>query len=56
MFQLSKSEYESLISQSDTSKKTGRGGARKMPHAFTEQRLLQNLLRYNWHQKRQRKG
>ena len=37
MFQLSKSEYESLISQFVTSKKAGRGGVRKMPHAFTEQ-------------------
>ncbi len=37
MFQLSKSEYESLISQFVTSKKSGRGGIRKMPHAFTEQ-------------------
>jgi hypothetical protein len=37
MFQLSESEYESLISQFVTSKKSGRGGVRKMPHAFTEQ-------------------
>jgi len=37
MFQLSKSEYDFLISQFVTSKKSGRGGIRKMPHAFTEQ-------------------
>jgi len=37
MFQLSKNEYESLISQSVISKKAGRGGIRKMPYAFTEQ-------------------
>jgi len=37
MFQLSKSEYDFLISQFVTSKKSGRGGARKMPYAFTEQ-------------------
>jgi len=37
MFQLSKSEYDFLISQSVTSKKSGRGGVRKMPYAFTEQ-------------------
>jgi len=37
MFQLSKDEYESLISQFVTSKKSGRGGVRKMPHVFTEQ-------------------
>ena len=37
MFQLSRSEYESLISQFVTSKKPGRGGIRKMPYAFTEQ-------------------
>lgn len=37
MFQLSKDEYESLISQFVTSKKTGRGGVRKMPYVFTEQ-------------------
>ena len=37
MFQLSKSEYDFLISQFVTSKKSGRGGVRKMPHAFTEQ-------------------
>ena len=37
MFQLSKSEYESLISQFVTSKKSGRGGVRKIPYAFTEQ-------------------
>jgi len=37
MFQLSKSEYESFISQFVTSKKPGRGGIRKTPYAFTEQ-------------------
>jgi len=37
MFQLSKSEYDFLISQFVTSKKSGSGGIRKMPHAFTEQ-------------------
>jgi len=37
MFQLSKSEYDFLISQFVTSKKSGRGGIRKMPYAFTEQ-------------------
>ena len=37
MFQLSKSEYEFLISQFVISKKSGRGGVRKMPYAFTEQ-------------------
>jgi len=34
-FQLTKGEYESLISQSATSKK-GRGGRRKMPWVFAE--------------------
>lgn len=37
MFQLTRNEYESLISQFVTSKKSGRGGVRKMPYAFTEQ-------------------
>jgi len=37
MLQLSKSEYEFLISQFVISKKSGRGGVRKMPYAFTEQ-------------------
>ena len=37
MFQLSRSDYESLISQFVTSKKPGRGGIRKMPYASTEQ-------------------
>ena len=36
MFQLSKEEYESLISQIAISKK-GRGGRRTMPYVFTEQ-------------------
>lgn len=35
MFQLSKSEWESLRLQIETSKK--RGGTRYLPHAFTEQ-------------------
>lgn len=34
MFELTKIEFESLISQNATSK---RGGRRKLPHAFTEQ-------------------
>lgn len=34
MFELSKEEFESLISQNATSK---RGGRRKLPHVFTEQ-------------------
>ena len=37
MFQLTKAEFDSLISQIVISKKTGRGGIRKMPYAFTEQ-------------------
>lgn len=37
MFQLSKDEYEALISQIVISKKTGRGGVRKIPYVFTEQ-------------------
>ena len=37
MFQLSKDEYAFLISQIVTSKKTSRGGVRKMPQVFTEQ-------------------
>ena len=37
-FQLSKEEFESLISQFATSK---RGGTRKLPHAFTEHGVLQ---------------
>ncbi len=36
MFQLTKEEYESLISQIAISKK-GRGGRRTMPYVFTEQ-------------------
>ncbi len=37
MFHLTKSEYDFLISQFVTSKKSGRGGVRKMPYVFTEQ-------------------
>ena len=36
MFQLTKEEYESLISQIAISKK-GRGGRRTLPYVFTEQ-------------------
>ncbi len=35
VFQLSKNEFDSLISQTVTSK-TGRGGRRKLPYVFTE--------------------
>lgn len=35
VFQLTKEEFDSLISQSVTSK-SGRGGRRKLPYAFTE--------------------
>ncbi len=35
VFQLTKNEFDSLISQSVTSK-TGRGGRRKLPYVFTE--------------------
>ena len=37
MFQISKVEYESLISQFVISNRSGRGGIRKLPFAFTEQ-------------------
>jgi hypothetical protein len=37
MFQLSKKEYENLISQNVISKNEGAGGTRKLPYAFTEQ-------------------
>lgn len=37
MFQLTKEEFKSLISQIVISKKKGRGGTRKPPYAFTEQ-------------------
>jgi len=37
MFQLTKKEFELLISQNVISKTIGRGGIRKMPYAFTEQ-------------------
>ncbi|MCD6065241.1 MAG: DNA-binding protein [Bacteroidetes bacterium] len=39
MFQLTKDEFESLMSQNVISKTDGRGGTRKLPHAFTEQGL-----------------
>lgn len=39
MFQLTKEEWSSLISQIVTSKK-GRGGTRKLPFAFTEHGVL----------------
>jgi hypothetical protein len=39
MFQLSKTEWDSLISQFVTSKTEKRGGTQKMPFAFTEQGL-----------------
>src|SRR6185312_524056 len=37
MFQLTKEEFKSLISQLAISNKKGRGGTRKSPYAFTEQ-------------------
>jgi len=37
MFQLTDAEWNSLKSQIVTSKNMGRGGARKLPYAFTEQ-------------------
>ena len=37
MFQLSKQEFNNLMSQIVTSKTSPRGGVRKMPFAFTEQ-------------------
>jgi len=37
MFQLTKDEFGSLMSQIVISKKVGRGGTRKMPYVFTEQ-------------------
>ena len=37
MFQLTKDENDSLISQFAISKNPGRGGTRKLPYAFTEQ-------------------
>lgn len=50
MFQLTEDEFKSLISQFVISKnqerKTGRGGIRKMPYAFTEQgvAMLSSIL------------
>lgn len=37
MFQLTKTEFESLILQNAISKTRGRGGIRKLPYAFSEQ-------------------
>ena len=37
MFQLTRKEFDFLISQNAISKNPGRGGIRKMPYAFTEQ-------------------
>lgn len=37
MFRLTELEFKSLISQFAISKKTGRGGRRKLPNVFTEQ-------------------
>ncbi len=37
MFQLTKNEFNDLISQNAISKSPGRGGTRKMPNVFTEQ-------------------
>src|SRR5437870_1114533 len=46
MFQLTREEFDSLISQNAMSK-TGRGGRRTLPYAFTEHGALQaaNVLR-----------
>ncbi len=40
MFQLTKPEFEGLMLQSATSK-TGRGGRRKLPYAFTEHGVVE---------------
>jgi len=40
MFQLNSKEYESLKFQFGISEKTGRGGRRYLPHAFTEHGVL----------------
>ena len=47
MLQLTSSEWDSLKSQIVTSKNEGRGGARKLPFAFTEQgvAMLSSILR-----------
>lgn len=37
MFQLNKTEYEILMSQTEKSKKVSRGGRRYLPYVFTEQ-------------------
>jgi ORF6N domain-containing protein len=49
IFQLTKEEYESLILQIAISKKSGRGGTRKLPYAFTEQgvSMLSGVLNSN---------
>ena len=39
IFQLTKEEFEALILQNAISKKQSRGGTRKLPYAFTEQRV-----------------
>jgi ORF6N domain len=47
MFELSRADLESLIFQTGRSKKTGRGGRRYLPLAFTEQgvAMLSSVLR-----------
>ncbi len=40
MFELDENEFESLRSQNVTSNKTGRGGTRYLPYAFTEHGVL----------------
>jgi len=47
MFRLTSTEWESLRSQIVTSKPSGRGGARYLPYAFTEQgvAMLSSVLR-----------
>lgn len=46
MFQLTRKEFDFLISQNVISKNTGRGGIRKMPFAFSEQvvAMLSSIL------------
>src|SRR5271168_1182455 len=47
LFQVTKSEADSLIFQSGISKPAGRGGSRHLPYAFTEQgvAMLSSVLR-----------
>jgi hypothetical protein len=47
MFTLTPEEHQSLRFQNETSKTQGRGGARYLPHAFTEQgiAMLSSVLR-----------